>query len=114
MNQSRVKGGRPTPGPHFYWWRNMPVGTTRPAASPIDAMIEVLMLELKYPRVLDLLADLEIPASSISRTRHRIDPVRHSWLMRAAIISGIPYRMLCEVTGEPEQIFPHHNAWGQK
>ena len=114
MNQSRVKGGRPTPAPHYYRWRDVPFGAMAAAASPIDAVIEVLMRELKYPRVLDLLADLEIPASSISRTRHRIDPVRHSWLMRAAIISGIPYRMLCEVAGEPEKIFPHHNAWGQK
>lgn len=106
----RVRAGKPVKTPYYYHWRNMPLGAKKICASPIDAVIEVLMYELKIAKSSDLLTDLGIPNASISRCRHRVDAIRHSWLVRAAILSNIPYVVLCEVASEQPEFTPHHNA----
>lgn len=105
-----IRNSRPVETPYYYRWRNMPLGVKKICASPIDAVIEVLIYELKIIRKSDLLIDLGIPDASLSRCRHRVDPIRHGWLLRAAILSNIPYAVLCEVASEEPQYTPHHNA----
>lgn len=107
----RTRGGKPVQEPHSFYWPGMVAfGTMRVCPSPIDAVFMILMFELKINRLIDLVTDLGIPEASVSRVRHRTIPMQHSWLLRAAILSNIPYPVLCEVAGEEPQCLPHRNA----
>lgn len=106
----RVRGGRRVAEPYEYHWRNMPEGTVRVVASPIDAVFEVLMHELKIPRLTDLLADLTISTSNVSRCRHRNMSIPHFWLLKASILSRIPYAVLCEIAEEEPEHLEHFRA----
>lgn len=110
----KAKRGKPVAVPYAYHWRSMPAGTKKWCPSPVDALIEVLMHELRIENQLHVLVELGIDHASISRVRHRHQPIQHQWLLRASVLSGIPYRMLCELTSEAEQFYPHKNAWSIK
>lgn len=107
----RVRAGKVVKEPYAFYWPGMTAfGTKKTCPSPIDAVMQVLMFELRIGKSSDLLTDLGIPNAAISRVRHRVSPMYHPWLLRAAILSNIPYTTLCEVAGEEPQYIPHHNA----
>lgn len=106
----KVKGGQPVAQPYSYRWGDMLVGTSKVCASPIDAVLEVLMFELKITKKEYLYVDLGIPTASVSRIRHRKDHIPHLWLLRASVLSNIPYGVLCKVAGEEPEYTVHHNA----
>ena len=108
---ARAKGSRKESEPFCYYWRHMPAGSKKVAASPIDALLEVLQHELQIPRVTQLIGELGLEGASVSRVRHRNGDLPHQWLLRAAVYSGIPYEKLCEVVGEEPQYWPHPKAW---
>lgn len=110
----QVKRGKPVEQPFAYHWRSMPAGVKKWCPSPIDAVIEVLMLELRVSNQMAILTELGIDHASISRCRHRHQPIQHQWLLRATILSNIPYTMLCAVCEEEPQFWPHPNAWREK
>jgi hypothetical protein len=110
----KARGGKPVAEPYEYHWRSMPVGVKKVCPSPIDAVIEVIMHELRLQSQLVLLTELGINHGSISRCRHRRLPIQHEWLLRASIFSGIPYIDLCALASEDPQYHPHPNAWRAK
>lgn len=105
IDKSHIRGGRPrkTEQQYAYWWPGMLVGTKKLCDSPVDALIEVLMRELKIKHVTTLFAELKIPDASVSRCRRQKMEIPEDWLMKAAIISGFSYTSLCELIGrEPK------------
>jgi len=110
----KVHKGKPTPEPYHYWWRDMPLDAKKVCASPMDAVLEVVMKELNIDKMVTLLTAMGIDHASVSRCRHRTQPIQHQWLLRLAIYSGIPYKDLCYVADEEVQYWPHPNAWSKK
>lgn len=72
------------------------------------------MHELRISSVTTITTELGVDGASVSRARHRKEPIPHTWLLRAAILSGIPYKTLCAVCSEEPQYWPHVNAWSTK
>lgn len=99
------------PEPYYYHWRNMPMGVKKPCPSPIDAVVEVLMHELGLRTKTLTLDILGIEFSSLSRVRNKKQPLPHFWLIKASLLSGIPYLVICELAGEKPQHEPHPRAW---
>ena len=110
----RGKGsGKVVKEPFYYSWRHLPIGSKRPALSRVDALIEVLMHELRVTKK-QLFFELYWSHAQVSRIRHHGANVPEEWLLNAALYSGIPYRMLCTLINQVPRVMPHPNAWKGK
>jgi hypothetical protein len=108
-----IRHSRKTTAGYAYSWGNMPIGAKKLCASPIDALLEVLAQELQIKSIGRMEVELGIEHSQISRCRHG-QAIPHIWLLRATVVSGIPYDRLCGIIGEEPQYYPHPNAWKGK
>lgn len=86
--------------PYAYTWRGFPSGTKKLAASPMDAVIEVIQLHFGFKVHRKLILDAAgTTAASLSHHRYDGQPISHRWLFRLAVFSGIQYADLCEIAG---------------
>jgi len=102
---------KPTKQEFTYTWRTMPRGASKRCPSAIDALTEVLMLELKILTPALVHSYLGVHSSQVSRVRHgTIKQIPSRWLYRAAEFANIPYQELCALVKQEPEIERHHNA----
>lgn len=94
-----------------YTWKGFPQGVTKVTASPMDAVLEVIQMELKLNCHRGwLYVQVNLSDEYVSRCRAQGGRFsRHEWLLNCAVFSGISYADLCDVAGVKPKVMPYRN-----